>query len=740
MIKILLSKIIKAFNFLFDIKTKKRTEEKGINSTNESIGVSDANSNLLKVKKPDEKPKEVSIFEKNNSLLKDDISSDIDTYKSEKISIEKSKNHELVFPVLKETNNNQKLKIEALENMITKKQKQISLQQLLNKKLEEDISLLNRKNSDCVSEIAFYSNNIRMKNEELEKYKVGVKARLQEIDNHTSQLRTEIEKYKADIIKEKRISENLSASIYEKTNQLESLLSHTKILEIEIENNKVELSNEREKSNKLSKIVEEETKKINDIYNINCALKSENEKQLSEIQKSKDIIESISGILKAQEIPSTTGEVYEFINKINSFSENILYEALNEIPNIKQSEIDFFRNILVKWSDYIKKPWIKDKKVIAFVGEFSSGKSSIVNTILGDNNFLPVSIKPSTAIATYISFGNEQKICFTDNSNKFKELPESQYQKFSKDSLKDFNLSALINHIVIEYNNIILKDLSILDTPGYSSGDSEDESRTSEAIKEADVLIWVIDINVGELNSKSIKVLKKEAVDVPFYIVLNKADTKSPEDCSSVIEKIKGTLTKNSINYDDVILFSNRNDQYKPKFLDVFNRLDKKFRPDYLDEVLTYLDKYCDEINKIILSQKNKKVELIRIINNNENDIEHTNGILKRINNLIESSYSDFNNEIVPRVFQFGNGDKFKIKNFNNFRTAWYCLIDNIDELIEKNDLLVNSINNNNILIKSLEEIEGEIEDKSKRLKSIKYISNEFINFKKEYYKLLLKK
>ena len=69
------------------------------------------------------------------------------------------------------------------------------------------------------------------------------------------------------------------------------------------------------------------------------------------------------------------------------------------------------------WEAISRKKWIANKTAIAFVGEFSAGKTSIVNTLLsqGDSNVakLPVSAKATTAIPTYITGGNVENFQFT---------------------------------------------------------------------------------------------------------------------------------------------------------------------------------------------------------------------------------------------------------------------------------------------------------------------------------------
>ena len=73
------------------------------------------------------------------------------------------------------------------------------------------------------------------------------------------------------------------------------------------------------------------------------------------------------------------------------------------------------------------------------------------------------------------------------------------------------------------YKNPNLNGLSILDTPGFNSNDSEDKERTIEVINECDALFWVFDVNAGTVNRSSISLIK-EKLNKPLYVVINKQD------------------------------------------------------------------------------------------------------------------------------------------------------------------------------------------------------------------------
>lgn len=214
-----------------------------------------------------------------------------------------------------------------------------------------------------------------------------------------------------------------------------------------------------------------------------------------------------------------------------------------------------------------KKTWIKDKTAVAFIGEFSSGKTSIVNRILKAGNpnatLLPTSSKATTAIPTYISsVGNNTRPQYTfiakDESRK--ALEDKIVEEMSKETLDEVRgMDQLINYVVREEANASLNGFSILDTPGFSSNDAKDKERTLEVVNECDALFWVVDVNSGTINQTSLAVIKKE-LKKPLYIVVNKVDSKATSEVDKVVRKIEETLRNKGVPYQGIIRFSMKED------------------------------------------------------------------------------------------------------------------------------------------------------------------------------------
>ena len=281
------------------------------------------------------------------------------------------------------------------------------------------------------------------------------------------------------------------------------------------------------------------------------------EKQLSSLQETLDettdqvncrgeALSFVQEVLTAQ-VTSERSELEQKVEEIVSFIHSD--ECRAYITLTDEGERD-----LSMWQSECAKSWIQGKVKVAFIGEFSAGKTSIVNRLLqdGDSHAIqfPVSSKATTAIPTYISGrkgGGKATYRFYTPDSILKEISEGTFRRVSKEVLEEVGgVSSMIKYFVMAYANKGLERLSILDTPGFSSQDKDDELRTMEVINECDALFWVVDVNNGQLNSRSIGVIR-QYLHKPLYIIINKVDTKSPSEVKQAEQAIRATCSKEKL-------------------------------------------------------------------------------------------------------------------------------------------------------------------------------------------------
>ena len=278
-----------------------------------------------------------------------------------------------------------------------------------------------------------------------------------------------------------------------------------------------------------------------------------------------------------------------------------------------------------QWVASKRKSWLDKKTTIAFVGEFSAGKTSIVNRILSQDNpnipKLPVSTKATTAIPTYIAGGNAVSYSFISGDGQRKEILEDTFKKVSKEILDQVKgVSSLIKYFVMTYQNKNLNGISILDTPGFSSNDSEDRERTIDVINECDALFWVFDVNAGTINRSSISVIK-EKLNKPLYIVINKVDTKPESEIRKVEQLIKSTLAEAGLQVEQFIRFSSKS-PLENIMAPIRNVPRSESREAFVSDIYNDLKDFLRVFDEAIRTSAQEIREKAKTINEIKDDIE----------------------------------------------------------------------------------------------------------------------
>ncbi|MCL2282556.1 MAG: dynamin family protein [Fibromonadales bacterium] len=181
---------------------------------------------------------------------------------------------------------------------------------------------------------------------------------------------------------------------------------------------------------------------------------------------------------------SVRSEIENIICEINSLcSDRLFIKVLgaNQVQRIKNN------------SALIKKR-IDEKFNIVVIGEFKRGKSSLINAIIGEN-VLPTAVTPETVTINKVSYLETPKVeAVLKNGKKamlsYNELKRESIEKIAKE------LPADIDFIDIMTNLEILKDISIVDTPGLGDLLKAFDQKVVEYLTNADALIYLASARV----------------------------------------------------------------------------------------------------------------------------------------------------------------------------------------------------------------------------------------------------
>ena len=501
--------------------------------------------------------------------------------------------------------------------------------------------------------------------DEYEKKLHDAEDKAEEIKNKYENLLAESRSKIEDLDKQIKecLNGNIDESVKEKLLEVDKLNKKIKKLKEDLEDNKKDLQSCKEKLNKKADEYAELDDKLRNERKQSKQLQTDLDNLKTELEnKRKDLNLKMQSLSFVQEVLSAsvgndteTKLLYERVDNVCNYVKEELRDCIKFSFNRIDNE-NLFKEDLQKWAIVKKKHWIAGKTAIAFVGEFSAGKTSIVNRILSQDDpnvpLLPVGSEATTAIPTYIAGGVFTSYNFVTPTNTKKKLEEDTFKKVNKDVLGQVKgISSLIKYFVMTYDNSNLKDLSVLDTPGFSSNDQEDAERTIEVINECDALFWVFDVNAGTVNSSSIKLIK-EHLKKPLYIVINKVDTKAETEVNLVEQLIRKTLRDEGVSVNGFIRFS-----AKSPLSDIMDPI-KSIKHDetqmsYLANLTNYLNKLSEELNTTLKVANQKQMECFnkcdslmddyeRVIRNMRNDCDDA----KRIPHEEEHWFRDNNYEM----------------------------------------------------------------------------------------------
>jgi predicted GTPase len=129
---------------------------------------------------------------------------------------------------------------------------------------------------------------------------------------------------------------------------------------------------------------------------------------------------------------------------------------------------------------------------LAVVGEFSSGKSTFVNALLGQR-LLPDGPLPTTGVATYIQTGVRPSVVVELTNGARLNLGVADLAALCKTGAGEIPTLWMeqVRRIDVYCDSDVLNDLVLIDTPGLNAPNSEDHAVTLAILEAADAILWV---------------------------------------------------------------------------------------------------------------------------------------------------------------------------------------------------------------------------------------------------------
>ena len=158
----------------------------------------------------------------------------------------------------------------------------------------------------------------------------------------------------------------------------------------------------------------------------------------------------------------------ELINITNDLNLVNLTETLRQMKNINENKTCF----------------------VAFLGQFSAGKSSLINNLIG-KDVLPHKTKVTTPLLTYIRYDEKEKAVIHWLDGNIENISIDEVDNIVQDN-DEFDFTKL-SYLEIYVNSDLLKSgLILLDTPGLNSTFERHEALLAKSLNLASKIIYVV--------------------------------------------------------------------------------------------------------------------------------------------------------------------------------------------------------------------------------------------------------
>ncbi len=379
----------------------------------------------------------------------------------------------------------------------------------------------------------------------------------------------------------------------------------------------------------------------------------------------------------------------EGLEEYQSVLNNEFLEFASGVDSLKEKEIALLelQEIKKELQLVASYPSLFQKSMVAVGGDFSAGKSSFLNHLLGLNLKLSANSTPTTAIPTYCLKGEREVLMGVSQNGGMVELPDFSFDHKFLDSL-DFNLKEIMPSMLLSAPSMLFEFLCFIDTPGHNPSNQGytggDRQASKEYLNHAKHILWLISCERGGIEKSDLDYLQElyeEGKQV--FIVLSRADSRTKKQLEEIAVKTKETLEDNGIEFLGIGAYSSKRYQEIKEFSE------KSPVFDSLEKFLTELNKKSEKQNEILKVLYKVGLAYEKAIKEDLSKFKRYQDALHSIKlDLMQKGFDDFSdasfNKIESLKKEFSEQERSKRENLAQLNQVINLFKKSIDKVFDR--------------------------------------------------------
>lgn len=287
---------------------------------------------------------------------------------------------------------------------------------------------------------------------------------------------------------------------------------------------------------------------------------------------------------------------------------------------------------------------LKDRKenprqvlFLPIVGEFSSGKTTLINALTNSKK-LETASKATTSVIYEIFFGNEKEsgeIFY--NNGTVKEVEDLKTIK--NDELDNVELIRIYDTADTISNTTV-----IVDTPGLSSNEASHIEALTNYLPNADAILLCTDIN-QQITQSLLEFIKNTKLsERPIYLIVTKTDTKTDKEVKEVVAYIQKNI---ELPLENIICISAKDNKLE-EFYKLIDQIQQS-KNEIINKKITH---DLEKIRKNLLSQldailkaTSSPTDMEEAVEGKEDELQHLKRNITKLSRDVRYEIEGLNSE-----------------------------------------------------------------------------------------------